>query len=110
MNCGISEGNLSRIVATLAREKRVARVILFGSRAKGNYREGSDIDLCLEAPDLDFAGQSRLESELDELLLPWKIDVLISHRIGNPELLAHVERVGKTLFQRTKTDAIATIP
>jgi len=61
-------------------------VILYGSRARGNYRNGSDIDLALVGKELDLTTLFKVETELDDLLLPYKIDLSIHHKIENPDL------------------------
>lgn len=83
-----------RIVAVLRDYPEIARATIFGSRAKGNFRPGSDIDLCLDATALSMRRRLELENRLDDLLLPWKIDLLVREEIDNPELLKHIERVG----------------
>ncbi|MDP3559351.1 MAG: nucleotidyltransferase domain-containing protein [Legionellaceae bacterium] len=77
---------------------KIEQVILYGSRAMGSYRTGSDIDLCLIAPTLTFTEQLSLENKIDDLLLPWKIDVSIRHKIDNPALLDHINRVGVVFY------------
>ena len=59
----------------------VERVILYGSRAKGNYHTASDIDLCLEGKNLTLKDLFVIENQLDDLLLPWKIDLSLKHKI-----------------------------
>ncbi len=97
---GIPEDRLAKLLGVISRESRVEAIVLYGSRAKGNFRDGSDIDLCLDAPELDYSALMRLEDEIDDLLLPWKIDLAVRQRIDNPQLISHIERVGKTLFKR----------
>jgi predicted nucleotidyltransferase len=100
MKYGIPENELEKVVGTISRKSRVEGIILYGSRAKKTFRLGSDIDLCLEAPGLDSPTLLRIENELDDLLLPWKIDIAIRDRIDDPDLLEHIARVGKTLYRR----------
>ena len=100
MKYGIPENKLVKVVGTISRESRVEGIVLYGSRAKETFRLGSDIDLCLEAPGLDSPALLRIENELDDLLLPWKIDIAIRDRIRDPDLLEHIARVGKTLYLR----------
>jgi len=80
----------------------VKQVVLYGSRAKGNFRRGSDIDLCLIGDGLNLPLLLKIENQLDDLLLPYKIDLSIRDRIDNPELLAHIERVGVSFYHRKK--------
>ncbi len=79
-------------------EPRINKVILFGSRAKGNYRNGSDIDLCIEANALTLFDLLKLSDVIEELYLPWKVDLVLMHTIDNPELLKHIQRVGLEFF------------
>ncbi|NCT56647.1 MAG: nucleotidyltransferase domain-containing protein [Legionella sp.] len=72
----------------------IESVILYGSRAKGNYRLNSDIDLCLEGQKLTLQELLAIENKIDDLLLPWKIDLSLKHHIDNPALLQHIECVG----------------
>ena len=95
LNCGTRVGS---ILAVLADYPAIEQVILFGSRAKGNYRNGSDIDLCVDAPVLGLQDQLNIESRLDDLLLPWKIDLVLRHQIDNSALLEHIDRVGIRIY------------
>ena len=72
----------------------IQSVTVYGSRAKGNYRHNSDIDIMLNAPDMTWGEFHRVEQEIDDLLLPWKVDLALLHHIENADLLDHVERVG----------------
>lgn len=78
----------------------IEKAVLYGSRAKGNYRDASDIDFTLMGKDLTFTLLAKIEADLDDLLLPYKIDLSMYDHIGNPELLDHVERVGEMFYQR----------
>lgn len=75
----------------------VEQAVLYGSRAKGNYRPGSDIDLTLKG-DLSYRDLLDIELELDDLLLPWKIDLSLFSQIDNPALAEHIGRVGRVLY------------
>jgi predicted nucleotidyltransferase len=76
----------------------IEKAILFGSRAKGNYKPASDIDLTLVGDDLTLTIQQTIENELDDLLLPYKFDISIYHTISSKELLDHIERIGQLFF------------
>lgn len=76
----------------------ITKAILYGSRAKGNYKIASDIDLTLEGEQLNYAELIKVELELDELLLPYTIDLSIYHQIDNPDLIEHIQRVGKIFY------------
>jgi predicted nucleotidyltransferase len=78
----------------------VQRVVLYGSRALGRQRSGSDVDLCLVAPTMNLAELLELGALLDDLLLPWRIDLQLDHLITHEGLRAHIERAGRVLFDR----------
>jgi len=99
---GLSETTIARIQAILVRDPQINRAILYGSRAKGNYHPGSDIDLTLVGEGLTYADLNRLERELDDLLLPYKIDLSLCHLLDHPGLLAHIERVGVPFYERER--------
>ena len=100
MNFGLSEKTIVRMQEVFAKCPQVQRVVLYGSRAKGNYQPGSDIDLTLFGRDLKLRLQMQIEHELDELLLPYTIDLSVFSNIDNPELIDHIIRVGKVFYVR----------
>ena len=94
MPYGLSDAAIETIRSVMKQHVGVKRTILYGSRAKGNYRNGSDIDLAIEGPDITFDELLRIESQLDALDLPYHIDVSIYHQLNHPELVNHIQRVG----------------
>lgn len=78
----------------------INEAILYGSRAKGTQKSGSDIDLCLKGKNLKLPQLLKIETELDELLLPYKIDLSIFHALDNPDLIDHINRVGVVFYSR----------
>lgn len=106
MRYGLPEGTIQKICATLRRYPQVEQAILYGSRAKGNYKNGSDIDLTLRgSPDLTLHLLYRLLDDLDDLLLPYTIDLSILDQIDDPDLIEHIRRVGVTFYEKEKVVA-----
>lgn len=97
---GLPARAVDSIRGVFASHPQVQRAVVYGSRAKGNYRQGSDIDVVLEAPTLTFTELLRLKTSLDDLMLPYQIDLSALHQIDNPALLDHIQRVGKPLWIR----------
>ena len=89
-----------RIRAVLVRHPSVTRAVLFGSRAKGNFREGSDIDLALEGEDLGERELADIRSELDDEPIAHRVDLILKKTITHHELLDHIERVGVVFYER----------
>jgi type I restriction enzyme S subunit len=100
MMFGLKTETIEAIREVLAKYPEVEKAILYGSRAIGNYRPGSDIDLTLIGEKLNLSTLQKMENELDDLLLPYKIDLSLHKQIQNKELLEHIERVGKVFFDR----------
>jgi predicted nucleotidyltransferase len=105
MKYGLTSSTIQAIQDVFAGYLQVEKAVLYGSRAKGNYRNGSDIDLVLWGQDLDLSLLFRIETQLDDLLLPYKIDLSLYDHIANPELREHIQRVGKVFWQRAEEGA-----
>src|SRR3990167_9121383 len=95
VNCGLSAHHIAAIQHVFKMYPKITKVILYGSRAKGNYRLGSDIDLTLQGENLEYADLVVIDNALDDLLLPYTIDLSIYHLIENPDLIEHIKRIGK---------------
>jgi predicted nucleotidyltransferase len=94
MKYGLSSNNIVKITNTLKQFESIEEVILYGSRAKGNYKPSSDIDIVLKGKDINLNLLSKINTKLDDLLLPYKFDISIYHQISNAELLDHINRIG----------------
>lgn len=99
---GLKESVLDQILSVFAASGEVYEAILYGSRAKGCYKPGSDIDITLKGDILTLKELNRISLALDDLLLPYTFDLSIYQHIDNPDLLAHIKRVGKILYQKEK--------
>jgi predicted nucleotidyltransferase len=95
---GIAKEHSGKILALLQSQASVREIILFGSRAKGNFREGSDIDIALRGASIEDC--AKLSLAYDELFLPWKLDLVAYESIDAPELRSHIDKVGRSLFIR----------
>jgi hypothetical protein len=71
----------------------------YSSRAMDRHQAGSDIDHCLVGPQLNHRDRLRLMSVIDDLLLPWKVDLVLRQELP-PDLLAHLEPVGRCIWRR----------
>jgi uncharacterized protein len=93
------EAENSAALRGVFRDLGIREVRLYGSRAKGTHRQGSDIDLCIMSTRLSLAKMAELEEAIDELLLPYEIDLCNYHDIENPELRAHIDRCGVPILR-----------
>ncbi len=100
MKHGLPQSAVQKIRAILSRYPQVEKAILYGSRAKGNYKNGSDIDLTLRGADLTLNVIYKILDDLDELLLPYTIDLSIFNDIRDPDVIEHIQRVGVTFYDK----------
>ncbi|GGH15991.1 nucleotidyltransferase domain-containing protein [Mucilaginibacter phyllosphaerae] len=98
MKYGLSSKNLTSITKVLRQFPAIKAAYLYGSRAKGNYKSSSDIDIMLKGNELDLYHLTQIMNELDDLLLPYQFDVAIYHHVTNKDILSHLDRVGVDLF------------
>jgi predicted nucleotidyltransferase len=100
MDIGIKNYELNNIIDVLKSFDEIESAIVFGSRAKGNYKKGSDIDLAIRGKKFNFSLLMTVIAKLDELYLPYKIDCIIYSQVQNTELLDHIDRVGITIYNK----------
>ncbi len=103
MDYGLTGQELKDILEKIKMNPRMQGAILFGSRAKGNHKLGSDIDIALVGDHLRLNDLLDLASDMEDLMLPFKFDLVIYRHIKEPALLDHIDRVGITLWQKMKT-------
>jgi predicted nucleotidyltransferase len=98
--CGLSDSTQKKLIQIFEKTPNIDVVILYGSRAKGTYKPGSDIDLTIRSEHMSLSELLKLENEFDDLLLPYKIDVSLFNEIDNPALIDHINRVGVPFYKR----------
>ena len=99
MEFGLNQETIDKINSVFEKHPEIEKVIIYGSRAKGNYKSGSDIDFTLIGNDLnDLAGT--LDSEIDDLNTPYLFDISIFGKLNSPSLKEHINRVGKVFYKK----------
>jgi predicted nucleotidyltransferase len=96
---GLPDTAVEKINTVFVKHPGVKEVLVYGSRAKGTYKNGSDIDLTIRG-ELPFKELLHIETELDDLLLPWMIDLSLYGHIDNLALKEHIDRAGQVFFSR----------
>ena len=102
MKFGLSGSTYSSIVNVLSSTGNVEEAIVYGSRAKGNYKPGSDIDITLKGKELNLTALAKIMSQLDDLSLPYTIDLSVFSHISNHDLIDHINRVGQVFYSRNQ--------
>ena len=96
---GLPQATLETIRRILAEVPTVKRAVIYGSRAKGTHRPGSDIDLTLFGNGLDLDTLGKIATRLDESSIPYQVDLSIFELIEHEGLREHIARVGRTLYE-----------
>jgi predicted nucleotidyltransferase len=102
MKFGLSVNTIDRINSVFKKYPEIEQVIIYGSRAKGNYREGSDIDITLKGENLNDRILSKVKSEIDDLNTPYLFDISVFQGLVSCSLIEHINRVGLLLYIKDK--------
>ncbi len=97
---GLSSNTIDQIRSVFRSYPAIDQALIYGSRAKGTFKTGSDIDLVLVGSALSTDDLLKIERELDDLPIPYEVDLSILHQIDSPDLLDHIHRVGKVFYQK----------
>ena len=101
MNFGLRQQDLDEIIRTLQKFSLIEEAIIFGSRAKGTFKKGSDIDIAIKEKGIDHELVASLSFLLnEESAMPYFFDIVHFEEISEKELLAHINRVGQCLFSK----------
>jgi predicted nucleotidyltransferase len=99
MAFGLTQQDHERILSAIQKFPEIERTIIFGSRAMGNNKKASDVDLAIFGKNITSATAIRLRSLLnEELPLPYFFDVVVYEKIANDKLKRHIDEHGVTLF------------
>ena len=91
---GLTERDMSTIQDVLGKYSEVKTVIVFGSRAKGVYKSGSDVDLAIMGDEVDDAVVCKLNNDFSDSCLPYFVDLVCYSSLKNSALKEHIDRVG----------------
>ena len=97
-NTGLKQAEIDGICSILKRYPNVEEAILFGSRAMGNHQPASDIDLSLKGKGITLSQIGTIENQIDDMLMPYTMDINIYSELDNEDLINHINRVGKQLY------------
>lgn len=101
MKFGLKEEDIAYIVTALSKFDEIKKAAIFGSRAKGNYKPGSDVDIAVFGEDISFSTIAHLHFMLEEdSPMPYFFDIVDYTHLAHRELKEHIKRVGITIFDR----------
>ncbi len=97
---GLAEEDIKKINSVFLKYIEITKVMIYGSRAKGDFKASSDIDLSVFTEKKDISFLFKIENEIDDLLLPYKVDLSLYGLLDNENLKDHIDRVGQVFFKR----------
>ncbi len=97
---GLKPEVIEKIQQVFSKFPAIDEVFIYGSRAKGNFKNGSDIDLTLKGKNLTYKTIGNLNTAIDNLNTPYLFDFSIYENIDNQELREHIERVGLVFYSK----------
>jgi len=101
MNFGLREADLDNIITIIQQFSEIEKAAIFGSRVKGNYKPGSDVDIAIWGNDISFTTLSRLHAILEEESpMPYFFDIVDYSHLNHEDLKSHIDRVGIVFFTR----------
>lgn len=100
MKFGLKPETITKINSVFIKHPEVEEVIIYGSRAKGNYRNGSDIDITLIGKKLTDQIRSKIYWDIDDLNMPYLFDISIFNQLKSSDLEEHINRVGKIFYSK----------
>ena len=100
MQFGLNDTELQALRTTLASIPEVEEAIIYGSRARGTNRAASDIDITLKGNALTYLQLALLDARIDDLYLPYFVDLSLFSMLKNPDLLESIDREGEVLYKK----------
>ncbi len=107
---GIAPASAAKLIALFEATPEMGRVWIYGSRARGDHRGASDIDLAVDAPDMPSADFSGLRAGLEDLGLVYRVDLLHLQSVLDEGFRARIERDRKLFWQSRTAMAVAAEP
>lgn len=96
---GLTNEEMQRLVAVLSTQLNIERAIVYGSRAKGTNRRFSDVNMALVGKNLSHSDLNQVAMKIDDLLLPYEFDLSLYSSLTNENLIEHIKRVGKVIYE-----------
>ena len=100
MKYGLDDKYFNALISVFPRHPEVDSVILYGSRAKGNYKPFSDIDITLKGKTLTRQLLGRIFTEIDDLLLPYFLDISIYNKLTDKGFIEAIDKTGVEIYRK----------
>ncbi len=99
---GLIDKDIEYIKKSFSKHKEIEKVLIFGSRAMGNYKKASDIDLAIIGNDIGKSVITKVFDDLNEVYpLPYFFDLVIYDELKNENLKDHIDKFGKVIYEKS---------
>lgn len=100
MKYGLVDKYFDKLISVFSRHPEVESVVLYGSRAKGNYKPFSDIGITLKGATLTRQLLGKIFTEIDDLLLPYFLDISIYDNLTDKQFIKAIDETGVEIYRR----------
>ena len=98
---GLLDRDLKYIIKALEQHDEIEKAVIFGSRAMGNYKKGSDVDIAIVGENINSRIIYKLEDRLNKVYpLPYFFDIIQYNKLTNENLIKHIDNEGKILYTK----------
>ena len=101
---GLKERHRRAVIDIISANAKVERAVLFGSRATGNFRAASDVDVALFGDRLSMSDQANLTAAIEDLTIPQRVQLLLYETVDSIALRKHIENQGVEWYRRQGAD------
>ena len=100
MKYGLDDKYFDKLISVFPKHPEAESVVLYGSRAKGNYKPFSDIDITLKGASLTQQLLGKIFTEIDDLLLPYFLDISIYDKLTDKDFIAAIDKTGVEIYKK----------
>jgi predicted nucleotidyltransferase len=100
MKFGLNDNIIDILKQQISSFEEIDEAVIYGSRAMNTYRKGSDIDITFKGKNVNNSLINKLLIKIDDLYLPYRMDFSVFNHISNPDLISHINRVGKLFYKK----------
>lgn len=102
---GLLDRDIKFILEVFKKHSKIEKVIIFGSRAMGNFKKASDVDLALLGKEIDKKTLRKVSDDLnEEYPLPYFFDVINYNEILSEDLKEHIDSYGKIIYENKESN------
>ena len=99
---GISQRFIHELQSYCSENDQIEKVLLFGSRARGDFHRSSDIDLAFFTKKSSHTAQNLIEHRIQEMPTPLKVDIIFFNRLAKEKMISNIKKEGVAIYEQGK--------